>query len=100
MRERGRRRPWEGRPAAVLNRASASAAQPRAVLRRGALLTLDDVEFDPLALAQRLETLSLNCRVVHEAILLAVLGGDETKALLIIEPLYGTGRTHRPSPED
>jgi hypothetical protein len=37
--------------------------------------------------------------MVHEAILLAVLGRDEAETLLIVEPLHGTGRTHRQSPK-
>src|SRR5689334_3352961 len=69
------------------------------VLGSGALLALHDVELHALAFAERLEARALNGRMMHEAILLAVLRRDEAKALLIVEPLYGTGRTHRPSPE-
>src|SRR3989449_8636768 len=53
------------------------------VLRRRTLLSLHDVELDPLALGERLEPLCLDRGVVHEAVLLAVLGRDETKALRV-----------------
>src|SRR5881296_3680563 len=61
------------------------------VLRRGALLALHDVELDPLALGQRLEALRLDRGVVHEAVLLAVLGCDKAKTLRVVEPLHDTG---------
>src|SRR5687768_526527 len=64
------------------------------VLGRGALLALHDVEFNALALGQRLEAVALNGGVMNEAILLSVLGGDEAKALGVVEPLYFAGGTH------
>src|SRR5690348_14188352 len=64
------------------------------VLRRGALLALHDVELHPLAFGERLEALALDGRVVNEAVLLAILRGDEPEALGVIEPLHGAGGTH------
>src|SRR5260221_4327807 len=61
------------------------------ILRRRTLLSLHDVELDPLTLGERLEPLCLDRGVVHEAVLLAVLGRDETKALRVVEPLHDTG---------
>src|SRR4029079_5861031 len=61
------------------------------VLCRGALLALDDVEFDSIAFGQALEALAGDGRVVHEAVLLTVFGGDESKALRVIEPLDRAG---------
>src|SRR5438034_8084163 len=48
------------------------------VLRRRALLALHDFELDALALGEGLEALRLDCGVMHEAVLLAVFGRDET----------------------
>jgi hypothetical protein len=64
------------------------------VLGRRALLALDDVELDPLALGQSLEPLTLNRRVVDEAVLLAAFGRDEAEALGVIEPLDRAGGAH------
>src|ERR1051325_420951 len=61
------------------------------VLRRRTLLSLHDVELDPLALGERLEPLRLDRGVVHEAVLLAVLRRDETEPLRVVEPLHDTG---------
>src|SRR6266536_2833218 len=61
------------------------------VLRRGAFLALHDVELDPLTLGQALEALTLNRRMMDEAVLLTVLGGDKAEALRIIEPLDRAG---------
>src|SRR5437764_7048002 len=61
------------------------------VLRRRALLALDDVELNALAFGQRLESVRLDRGVVNEAVLLAVLGGDETESLRVVEPLHDTG---------
>src|SRR5918994_2092933 len=57
------------------------------------LLALHDLELNPIAFGERAEALRLNGREVHEAVLLPVLGGDETKTLLIVEPLHGAGDT-------
>jgi hypothetical protein len=66
----------------------------RNVLGRGALLALDDVELDPLALVESLESLTLDCAVMAEYILATVIAGDEAIALLGVEPLYCARRTH------
>src|SRR2546430_1982934 len=52
-----------------------------------------DSELDGLDFGQGLESLCLNRGVVHEAVLLAVLGRDETEPLRVVEPLHGTGDT-------
>src|SRR4051812_43477045 len=70
------------------------AAELDDVLRSRALRALNHVELHGLALGEGLEAVSLNGGVVHEAILLAVRGGDEAKALRVVEPLHGAGRTH------
>src|SRR6266550_4894199 len=68
------------------------------VLRRGALLGLHDLELHALAFGQRLEPLSLNRGVMHEAVLAAALRRDEAEALGVVEPLHGTGNAcHRAS---
>src|SRR6478672_4978964 len=61
-------------------------ACPGDVLRRRTLLPFDDVEFDSITFGKRLEAAALNRRVVHEAILRAVVGGDETETLGVVEP--------------
>src|SRR2546430_2906244 len=81
--------PWDG--AARLCTGRAARLELHDILRRRTLLSLHDVELDPLALGERLEPLCLDRGVVHEAVLLAVLGRDETKALRVVEPLHDTG---------
>src|SRR5262245_15186828 len=49
-----------------------------------------DLEGDPLALLEILQTGALNCADMDEDILAAVLGLDESIALLRVEPLYGS----------
>src|SRR6266699_3940167 len=71
--------------------AAVAAGRPDPEARRQTLLSLHDVELDPLALGERLEPLCLDRGVVHEAVLLAVLGRDETKALRVVEPLHDSG---------
>src|SRR5205807_4126474 len=78
---------------AVSSRGAVWALELHDVLRRGALLTVHDVELNALALGQRLESLRLNGGVMHEAVLAAVLGGDEAEPLGVVEPLHGTGDT-------
>src|SRR5687768_8503143 len=82
--------PWQS----DLPRPATSAAQLRDVLGGRTLLALHDVELDALAFGEGLEATALDGRVVDEAVLLAVLGRDETKALRVIEPLHFAGRTH------
>src|SRR5690554_4154098 len=69
-------------------------ADARYVLRRRTLLALHDVELDALALGERLEAATLNRAVVDEAVLRAVLRRNEAEALLVIEPLHRSARTH------
>src|SRR4051812_22731389 len=73
---------------------SRSVAHLGHVLRRGALLTLHDVELDLLAFSQRLEAGALNRGVVHETILRAAFRSDESESLVVVEPLYYAIRTH------
>src|SRR5882724_2186623 len=92
-----KRRPArESRPALIARSVPDSGllAELDDVLRRRTLLALHDVELDPLTLGQRLEALSLNRGMVHEAVLLAALGRNEAKALGVVEPLDRAGRTH------
>src|SRR5688500_1877901 len=93
----------KGRPGALPDRPSvglrrpqsrASDTQLRDVLCGRALLALHHVELDTLTLAQGLEALALDGRVMDEAVLLAALGRDEAEALRVVEPLHGAGRTH------
>src|SRR5215204_1280127 len=59
------------------------------VLRLRTLGALGDVELDLLVLVQRLVTLRLDRRVVHENVVAAVLLRDEAETLLGVEPLHG-----------
>src|SRR5688572_14144007 len=93
-----------GRLLAVLDEFSATsrpdrptrrlAAELDDVLRSRALRALNHVELHGLALGEGLESVALNGGMMHEAILLAVRGSDEAKALGVVEPLHGAGRTH------
>src|ERR1700709_1020353 len=60
----------------------------------GALVALHDVELDAIALGEALETRAIDCRMVHEAILAAVLRRNESETLAVVEPLYFTGAPH------
>jgi hypothetical protein len=51
-------------------------------------LALNHVKLYGITFAKRLETRRLDRRVVDEAVLLAIVGGDEAEALLIVEPLH------------
>src|ERR1700680_1441863 len=93
--KRGRSGQFQVGPAPILRSASYDlSAELGDVLGRGALLALHDVEFNALAFSQRLEAVALNGGMMNEAILLSVLGGDEAKALGVVEPLYFAGGTH------
>src|ERR671937_554339 len=81
--DRGRRLEWVESAAELLD-----------VLGGRALLALHDVELHALALGERLEPRALDGRVMHEAVLLAVVARDEAEALRVVEPLHGAGRTH------
>src|SRR5258708_32403030 len=61
------------------------------MLRRRALLALNDFKLDALPLAQRLEPFGLNGRVMNEAVRAAVFRRDEPEPLRVVEPLHGTG---------
>src|SRR4051794_1816088 len=60
------------------------------------LLALAGLEGDSLALLQRFEPAATNSRVVHEDVIAAAVRGDESVALLAVEPLHGALR-HVPS---
>ena len=72
----------------------ASGADLPHLLCRGPLLPLDDVELNGVPFSERLEPLSLDRAEVHETILLAVVRGDESEPLRVVEPLHLAGRTH------
>jgi hypothetical protein len=55
-------------------------------VRLGTFLTLDDIEFDVIALFQSFVAVQLDCRVVDEHIG-AVIASDESVALGVVEPL-------------
>jgi hypothetical protein len=78
----------------VDTRADAILTDPDHVRGRGALRSLDDVELDAIALGEALEAAALDGRVVHEAVLAPVLGGDEPEALGVIESLHFTRVAH------
>src|SRR5690606_19574154 len=69
-------------------------AETRDVLGGRAFLTLDDVELDALTFLEGLEALPVDRRVVDEAVLRTVLGGDEAEALGVVEPLHCSCRAH------
>src|SRR6185437_855701 len=48
-------------------------------------------------LLERLEAVALNAGVVDEEVAIALIGSDEAEALLVVEPLHGTGRHRAPS---
>jgi len=60
--------------------------QPDNCIRLRALLTLDDVELNIIALFKRFIAIQLNCRVVDEYIW-SVIASDESVALGVVEPL-------------
>src|SRR6476659_3274753 len=66
----------------------------RYVLGGGTLLALHNVELDLFAFGERLEAATVDGGVVNETILLAVLRGNESKTLCIVEPLHSSGGTH------
>src|SRR2546430_12248956 len=55
-----------------------------------ALGALADLELDLLVLLKATEAVALDLRVVHEDVGAAIVGGDETEALLGVEPLHNT----------
>src|SRR5690348_4088447 len=89
--------PRPNRCAALEEPRPASTTQLRHVLGCRAFLSLHDVELDALPLTEGLEAAAFDGRMMNEAILLSILRRDEAEALLIVEPLDGTGRTHCPN---
>jgi hypothetical protein len=59
--------------------------------RLGALGTLARLVLDLLALTEGLEAVSRDIRVMHEQVLRALVGRDESVSLGIVEPLDGSG---------
>src|SRR3954467_5559588 len=62
----------------------------------GALRTLLGVVADLRALGERLEAAALDRAVVDEQVLARLVGRDEAEALVVVEPLHGSGG-HRDS---
>src|SRR5687768_12684752 len=80
-----------GRQAVPVSDASLAACSEGTNVRRlQALLALLDVELDLLVLVQGLVAGRLNRAEVREHVLAAVVGGDEAKALVGVEPLDGS----------
>jgi hypothetical protein len=52
---------------------------------------------DLAVLLERLEAISLNAGKVDEEVAIALIRSDEAEALLVVEPLHGTGRHLAPS---
>src|SRR4051812_33806660 len=61
------------------------------VRRVGALGPVLGVVADLRALGERLEAVAGDARVVHEQVLALVVGRDEPEALIVVEPLHGSG---------
>src|SRR5690349_7388898 len=80
-------------PAFFFREKSALAADLHDVFGRGALGTMDDVELNALTLGERAEATALNRGMMDEAVLLTTFGRDKAKALRVVEPLHGAGRT-------
>ena len=64
------------------------------VFGRRPLRAVDHIEFDFLALGKASEAFGLDGGEMDEAILSIVGSGNETKALLVVEPLDGSLHTH------
>jgi len=77
-----------------------AARQPLGGLDVGGLFplwTLGDFETHLLAFFKRFEAVHLNCRKMGKQIFTAIVGRDETVALGVVKPLYGTS-CHTPLP--
>src|SRR3990172_5224994 len=86
------RKPGLGRGRARSASGEAGSGSDRSDVRRlEALRPLGDVELHLLALRQRTEAFGLDGGVVAEDVLAAVVLGDETEALRVVEPLHGAG---------
>jgi hypothetical protein len=55
-----------------------------------ALWTGSHIESDPLALVQRFEAITLDCREVGKQIISPVIRGNKAKAFAIVKPFYNT----------
>src|SRR5256885_2164172 len=55
------------------------------------LLALGHLELHPLVLGECLEAGALDLAEVDEQVLAAAVRGDEAEALLLVEPLHGSG---------
>src|SRR4029453_18561082 len=84
-------------PRRAMSRVARLLAELDDVRGGGALGARNHVELHLLALGEALEPLARDGRVVDEAVLLAVLRGDEPEALGVVEPLHGTDGTHAES---
>src|SRR3954453_18442162 len=89
-------------PERALRPARPAGAQSDRLERRdvdglGALVPGLSVVRDLRTLGQRLETAGVDAGVVDEKVLPAVIGSDEAEALVVVEPLYGSGRHWRTS---
>src|SRR5580704_4682911 len=82
VRRREQRFPYSGVPGkgAISDRAN--------LLRPGALVAPGDRELDPLVVLEAAVAVSLDGGVVDEDVRRAVIGGDETIALVRVEPLH------------
>src|SRR5215216_8126066 len=58
----------------------------------GALVAGLGVVGDLRALGQRLEAVGVDAGVVDEQVLATLVGRDEAEALVVVEPLHGSGR--------
>lgn len=58
--------------------------------RLGAFGPLGDFELDALILLEAAEAAFLDLRMVDEYILFAAVGGDESEALVAVEPFHGS----------
>src|SRR3954470_21900021 len=93
-RRRGRPAIWRTGPGISISCGLVVGSEADDVLGRRALLALDDVELDALTLGEVLEPRALDRRMVDETVLLAILAGDESEALRLVEPLDRAFGTH------
>src|SRR5437660_5540756 len=84
----GRPGPWLFLPPAVAFRRCAGLSDRADVLGLRALSALGRGELDPLVVLEAAVTVSLDGGVVNEDVGGAVVGGDETIALVGVEPLH------------
>src|SRR5439155_11157963 len=85
----------DGRPPPHLRSRPGLGLEGHDVLRGRALCALDHVELDLGALRKAPMAFGLDGAVMAEDVLLAVVTRDEAEALLVVEPLDRSCRTHR-----